>query len=281
MENNYNPIISVRRDFDLENIFYNLATNEAVIKDPDLKKIYSYLRTEVVPGSLLSLGAGPTHLHYVIPVIDLITCVTALDLSKKNIEVIKEFFRYIGSLKKSEEFKSDIIKNTDIQILQCLADFYCKIKKRGSGKGLLLKLLEKSQYHDKADLIIGDMHDFSLMGERKFNNILLGFSLYVNSEDQLLKFFQHAKGHLNPGGKILLIDFDKFSNDDINGEFLEDDDVIRKCPDSLDFSLEMLLNVLGQVGFKEKNISTKTIPVLTDGLEKERGYEYFFATIKN
>jgi len=272
----FNPIESVRRDFDEKFIYYD-KTGRAIIDDPDLLAIFDFFQKNVKPGSLLNLGAGPTHVHYMVPMEDKLSSITALDLSYKTLTAVSGFLSGIkDNFSNLDRYQSISRRDTDmLEIITKVCQQRYSFKK--SVHEILLSLFEKSQFQEKPDLIVSDMHKLDVLKNRQFDNILLGFSLYVNVIDELTPFFRRLRKYMTEQGRILMVDFDEFEKEKHkSGPFEEDDIVINKYPLSIDYSTETLVNAVQAAGFEKDKVKVWTKDLLTDSIEKEQGLKYFF-----
>lgn len=281
VNNQYIPIKTVRRDFDPKFIYFDERKNRAVINDPDLNFIFNFYRKELKPGSLLNLGAGSTHWHYTAAIEDRVSHITAFDLSEKNIDTLKEFTQAIKMNDDiSKKYKN--IEEHDITMLKLVAEACGSEQKPPiSSKKVLESVYNKSLIDNKLDLVIGDMHNLSVLNDRKFNNIIIAFSLFVNTEDEMPIFFRQVKNYLNQNGKVIVLDFDKFTENDIDEIFSEDENILKKYPKPIDYSLEMLVDSMIEAGFDHDYIHSGVKDVETDAFEKWRGYKYFYTTAEN
>ena len=86
------------------------------------------------------------------------------------------------------------------------------------GKKLLNFLTRKMERSDGTfDAHVGDMYKLDeCLGERKFDNILIGFSLFVpkgHGDEKLTDLFKGVRKHINNGGRIIISDVPEFSED--------------------------------------------------------------------
>ena len=281
----YNPMVSVRRDFDPEQIYREKG--RAVIDDADHRQIMAFYRGAIVPGILLDLGAGPTHLHFMGCLEDKLTHIIALDLSKDNLRVVAEFLDSVGPEAKIAKGQRKFISDTDLRILKITAEASANVGKRTdkarSGESVLKSIREKSlDQAGKYDFIVGDMHDLDrLLGERKFDNIMIGYALFANKPEEIPHLFEQARRHLNPGGKMVIEDFQGFSAETVEGEYDEDEIVKKKYPNAIDYSLELLVSSLVKAGFNKDAIHAEKRDIKAEGEEKARGWKYLFVSAEN
>jgi len=284
-EKGYDAAESLRRDFSDEWIYYE--NGEPLIDDADLNQIMSFYRKEVKEGSLLDLGGGPNHFHYVSAIEDRLSHITTLDLSKRNIALLKEF---VDNFDKMDNPRQGALKEEDFEILKCCVEAneiknakLRKEKPRPSSE-IFQSLKEKSSVEGKPDLILGDMYDEKAFEGRKFDNVMLGFSIFANNEDDVFHLMQKVRMHLNPGGKVLISDFQGFDGEDLEGQFAEDEAVLKKFPNIIDLSPELISSALEKAGFSKNNIKVDIKDPLFedengDG-EKEKGFKYLFISAK-
>lgn len=281
----YSPMVSVRRDFDPEWIYREQG--RAVIDDADHRQIMAFYRSEVVPGTLLDLGAGPTHLHFMDCLEDKLTHITALDLSEKNLQAVAEFLDSVGPEAKTAKGHRKFTSEKDLQLLKITAEAAAnagkRIEKVRSGNQVLKSIREKSLNREgKYDFIVGDMHDLDrLIGQRKFDNIMIGYALYANRPEEIPSLMEQVRRHLNPGGKVVMADFQGFSSETVEGEFDEDEIVKKKYPNAIDYSLELLVSSLEKAGFSKDAIRAEKRDIKADGEEKRRGWKYLFVSAEN
>lgn len=288
----YNPIISVRRDFgesinpDEDASVYRGENGEAVIDDIDLRIIEDFYHDAIKPGSLLNLGAGPIHFHYLGGVEDRLTHVTAFDISEKNLDVLKEFMDH-GRQGASD---AKMVNESDMDVLKLALEGYEAAHKDNvrPGQEILDSLREKSKGDGPGgyDLVVGNFHDLDniqALGERKFDNILFSYSLYANKPKEVVKLFEQAKRRLNPGGRLIIADMQGFTNEDGVGsedEYREDAIVEKLYPDFMDYSSKSLERYLLKAGFNKGNLDLRD-PV--SETESRPGHEikYLFMTADN
>lgn len=281
----YNPMVSVRRDFDPEWIYRE--DGRAVIDDVDHRQIMAFYRSAVVPGTLLDLGAGPTHLHFMGCLEDKLTHITALDLSEKNLQAVAEFLDSVGPEAKKSQGQRKFISKKDLQLLKITAEAAANVGKRAekirSGDQVLKSIREKSlDQKGKYDFIIGDMYDLDrLLDQRRFDNIMIGYALYANTPEEIPKLLEQVRRHLSPGGKLVIADFQGFSSETVEGEFDEDEIVKKKYPNAIDYSLELLVSSLAKAGFRRDAIRAEKRDIKADGEEKKRGWKYLFVSAEN
>lgn len=280
----YNPAVSLRRDFDPELIYRDEKTGKAVLDDPDLKQIMAFYRKEIKPGSLLDLGAGSTHLHYMTAIEDKLSHITALDLSPKNLALLGELLDAVGPEAGSKRQERKFILDEDIEIFKILAEARGRHgRKKESMRPVdtvIQSIREKSLTKEGApDFIVGDMHNLRiLLGERKFDNIMLGYALFANNEEEVRRLMVQIREHLNPGGKVMIVDFKGFSGEDVEGEFAEDKEVVERYPKPIDYSLELLQEALRSAGFNSDKIRGEMRDPKLEGEEKARGFKYLFVS---
>jgi len=274
----YNPIEALRRDFDDELVYYD-EKGEPIIDDPDLHQIIDFYRREVKPGTLANLGAGPNHFHYISAIEERLTHITANDISAKNIQALKEF---LIAFKQGKVVNNKFLDPGDIELMKCMAEVNERKDKpkdqaRSAAK-IFDSLYQKSTSNGQPDLIVGDMHEPETLKDRKFDNLLLGFSIFANKEQDIESLFTNLKNNLNPGGKIIISDFQGFNAGDLVGSFEEDVEVLQKFPDTIDLSPEQITAALIKAGFPREKIKAEVKePLLeSDDGEKERGYKYIF-----
>lgn len=283
--NMYNPIESVRRDFGEtvegnKNVSRN-KKGKAVIENPDLKVIFDIYRRGIKEGTMLDLGAGPTHLHYMAGLEDKLTHISALDLSEKNLKTVAEF---LDSNDNPHE-RTEYVSKEDLEVLRLIAEAQSKTikgKKIRSGEEILKSIQSKSYKNGGGyDLIAADMHEIDkqeVLGDRKFDNIIIGFSLFVNTREQIISFLAKVKDRLNSAGRLIIADFKSFANEIIEDEekYREDDKVNELYGDYLDFSVEALVEkYLPKAGFSKKNIKVEEIDSKTESTKDEK-LTYFF-----
>lgn len=279
----YNPVVSLRRDFDGEHIYRNKKTGEAVVDDPDLKQIMAFYRREAKPGSLLDLGAGSTHLHYMTAIEDKLSRIAALDLSVKNLVLLGELLDAIGPEGEARKQERKYISDEDVEVLKTLAEARGrhgrKKEKARAADQVLHSICEKSVREGRPDFIAGDMHDLHrLLGERTFDNIMLGFALFANNAQEVIHLMRQIYERLNPGGKVVIVDFKGFSSEDIEGEFAEDEEVVKRYPNPIDYSIEFLVRSLQKAGFSPDKIHGEMKDPKYEGEEKARGLKYLFVS---
>ena len=169
----YNPMVSVRRDFDPEQIYREKG--RAVIDDADHRQIMAFYRGAIVPGILLDLGAGPTHLHFMGCLEDKLTHIIALDLSKDNLRVVAEFLDSVGPEAKIAKGQRKFISDTDLRILKITAEASANVGKRTdkarSGESVLKSIREKSLDRDGVQ---GDVRKHRCKLFLEFRRLVLG-----------------------------------------------------------------------------------------------------------
>ncbi|MBI2326902.1 hypothetical protein HYU92_01140 [Candidatus Curtissbacteria bacterium] len=274
----YNPIGPVRRDFDRENIYREKG--RAIIDDPDLQAFLTFLRGSVREGSLLNLGAGSTHWYYMPAVEDKVTCITAFDLSAKNIQALREFYQAL----KGEAATFQYAEGRDVENLKTLIEAIARYKRYGQGRtpeGITRALVAKSLTPDgKADLIVGDYYDLDRsLGDRKFDNIMMTFAIFAPQgvhELTELPLFKQIRNHLNPQGRLIIIDFQEFTEENIE-TFGEDPIVTQKYHTNLTIDQNSLRKALKKAGFESVRVR-KYIPGTEGSLEKEEGMIVILAT---
>lgn len=280
----YNPMVSVRRDFGPEFIYRE--EGRAVIDDPDLRQIMAFYRKEVKPGTLLNMGAGPLHPHYMAGLEDKLTHITALDLSRDNLRASAEFLDSVGPEAKTAKGQRKFISEGDLGVLKITAEAAANIGKRPgktrSGDQVLKSIREKSlSPYGKYDFIVGDYHQLdSFLGSRKFDNIMMSFALYANKPEEIPKLFEQLRRHLNSGGRAVIADFQGFSAENVEEEFDEDEIVKKKYPNAIDYSLDLLVSSLVKAGFRKDTIFAEKRDIKA-GEEKKRGWKYLFVSAEN
>ncbi|MCX6718297.1 MAG: class I SAM-dependent methyltransferase [Candidatus Staskawiczbacteria bacterium] len=288
-KNVYNPIESVHRDFSSEWIHRD-EKGETVVDDADLNVIFDFYRQEVQKGTLLDLGAGPTHLHYMGSVEDRVSHFTALDLSEKNIQALKEFLDGVSPATDEVKEKPKYVSEDDIKILKLTGEAQ-EVKRNKenprTGEQVLESIREKSLAENgkEYDLVVGNYHDIDkieALGERKFDNIIIGFALYANKEKEIPELFKKIKERLNPGGKIIVADIQGFTTEveQEQEEFREDEIVEQLYPDFIDYSLKSLISALRKAGFPKKGIKAKEIISETEESPDGR-FKYLFLSAEN
>jgi SAM-dependent methyltransferase len=288
-KNPYNPIESVHRDFNPEWVHRN-EKGEAVVDDADLNVIFDFYRQEVQEGTLLDLGAGPTHLHYMGSVEDRVSHITALDLSEKNIQALKEFLDGVSPSTDGIKEKPKYVSEDDIEILKLTGEAQevkRAIETPRTGEQVLESIRQKSlaENGNKYDLIVGNYHDIDKIeafGERKFDNIIIGFALYANKEKEIPELFKKIRACLSPGGKIIIADIQGFTTEveQEQEEFREDEVVEQLYPDFIDYSLKSLKSALKKASFPNQGIKAKEIISETEESPEGR-FKYLFLSAKN
>ena len=226
----YNPMVSVRRDYDSEWIYRE--NGRAVIDDPDLRQIMAFYRKETKPGTLLNMGAGPLHAHYMAGIEDKLTHIAALDLSRDSLLASEEFLEGVGPDAKIARERRKFVSEADLELLKITAEAAVNVGKRPekfrSGDQVLKSIHEKSlNQGGKYDFIVGDMHNLDLLlDERKFDNIMIGYALYANKPEEIPRLLEQVRRHLNPGGKVIIADFQGFSAESVEEEF-DEDEIVR------------------------------------------------------
>ena len=274
----YNPMVSVRRDFGSEWIYRDEETKKPIIEDTDLKQIMNFYRKEVKEGTLLNLGAGSTHLHYMAAIEDKLTHITALDLSEKSLKALGEFLDSVGPEAGSKKAERRYISDDDVDVLKIVAEARERNihrKNPRSGEEVLRSIREKSTEEGKYDFICGDMHNLSELEERKFDNIMLGYALFANKEEEIPGLLQQIKERLNPGGKVIIADFQGFSGENLKEEFAEDEVVIERYPNPIDYSLPFLTSSLEKTGFSKDQIKAREADTHSEG---EKDFKYLFVS---
>lgn len=277
----YDPVISVRRDFSQEWIYRDEETEKAEIDDRDLKQIMNFYRKEAKKGTLLDLGAGSTHLHYMAAIEDKLTHITALDLSKKNLGALQELLDGVGPEAKRKVGERQHISDEDLDVLKITAEARERIAHRKNprtGEEVLESIREKSTVEGKYDFINGDMHDLSNLEKRKFDNIMMGFALYANKEEEIPELLRQIKERLNPGGKVFIADFQGFTVENIKEEFAEDRIITERYPNPIDYSLPFLVSSLERAGFSKDVIKARIADTHSEG---EKDFKYLFVSASN
>ncbi|KKS92313.1 MAG: hypothetical protein UV67_C0006G0029 [Parcubacteria group bacterium GW2011_GWC1_43_12] len=284
-ENEYNPLEILR-----EREFYpgviEVEEGKEIITDEDYKACFEFLRENIKDGSLLNLnfGSGITHCHYMLPLIDRLSHVTALDISAKNNQLIGELLNSI-----QDKGNPEIIEEEDKKMLRDLAQAVSKDEDFGikeSGEELLAMLHEKSQHEGKSDIITADMIEDmeklgsgELVGDRKFDNIYLSFSIYARTREELVGFLKNAKERLNEGGNLLIIDCENYTNE--SGEekelFSEDKVIEEKYGEVFDWTLDEMKEILNEVGFSSVNSQIREIEAKEDEAEEFGTYLFIKA----
>lgn len=282
-EREYNPLEPLRRDFNPECIKRN-EKGEAVIDDPDLHTLMRFYRDSIKKGSLLDIGAGATHHHYMTALEDKLSAITALDLSPRNIQLLRELQE--GETNRQSEAPK-YIESQDIEILKTTAEAVAadpQYGKERSTEEILHNIAKKTSLKDGSpDLVVGDMYDLSPLGERKFDNVLLGFSLFVSKDEKdLARLFSEIQKHLEPDGRIIISDFGDpeegeilFQDEDL-GTFHEDKPILDKYHTDFRLDKKTLSGILKDVGFTNVKIAEKSVEA--EGDEAEHELKYMFAT---
>lgn len=277
-----NSLTQLRSNFNSEWIYIN-EQGQAIIDASDLHDIMQFYRKAIKPGTVLNLGAGTTHLHYMLAIEDKVTHITALDLGKEHIQVLQDFFSYF----QNPVIPIKYISQEDLNIFQITAQALAEDAKYGqgrSGEKIIKNIICKStDDHGKLDCIYGDMYQLDILGNRKFDNIIISFSLFISKdEDDMLKLFSGIKKHLLPKGKIIIADFEGVGDSGFGEKEAKDFPELPKVRSvySADFDLDqnILADYLKKAGFKK--IKVKTIPAKADELEKEHNLNYLFAQAK-
>lgn len=285
-EREYNPLEPLRRDFNSESVKRN-EKGDAVIDDPDLHNLMRFYRDSIKEGSLLDIGAGATHHHYMIALEDKLSAITALDLSPRNIQLLRELQE--GAVNKQSEAPK-YIESKDIEVLKITAEAVAadpRYGKERSTQEMLNNIAKKTSLKDGSpDLVVGDMYDLSPLGDRKFDNVLLGFSLFVSKDEKdLARLFSEIKKHLEPGGRIIISDFGDpeqeeilFQDEDLE-TFYEDKPILDKYHADFRLDKKTLSKTLKDVGFVNVKIAEKSVEA--EGSEAEHELKYMFATAEN
>src|SRR3989338_2822736 len=218
----YNPVITLREREFYPGVISKDENGKEKIEDEDLRYIFKFLRENIKEGSLLNMGAGITHCHHMVGLADKLTQITALDISPKNNQLIKEFLDGIKGIG-----GQTMVGGSDMETLKTLSSALARDKQEfgieKSGRELLDLFYEKSFYKGLPDIIAADMiEDMDKLGSgelvdgRKYDNIMFSFALYVRDKTDLANLFENLKKRLNPGGRIVIIDAKTFSFDEEN-----------------------------------------------------------------
>lgn len=276
----YSPLEPLRRDFNSRRIYSN-EEGKAIINDPDLHTIMQSYRNSVIEGSLLDLGAGTTHLHYMTAIEDKLSQITALDLTPKNIQLLHELLKGVSG--KTAQ-KPEYVESQDVEILKLTAQAIAQDPRYGQNRtaeGILSNITQKPLKEDgQPDFIVGDMYDLTVLGDRKFDNILLGFSLSVSKDiNDLGRLFAGIQQHLNPGGRIIIADFEGFSDEDLE-TFTEDEVVTSRYHTNYPLNAEILASILKNAGFSEVEVNKRAVETEEEEKEHDLGYLFAKATFK-
>lgn len=251
----YNPMTSVRRDFNEQTVYP--GGDGRLEFEPEMLRIFAFYREAVRPGTLLNLGAGPTHVHYMAALEDKLTSITALDLSELNVAALDEFLARVGGGRR----RAVRVTDADVAMLRLTAQ---ACRDAGFGRAAaderLVRVAEKSRGPDSSfDLVAGDMYrlDDTLAG-RRFDNILLSFAMYVPKEETMVAgltvLFSGIRRHLASEGRLIIGELVDFTDDDLQGDYDEDPVVKQQfsCGDWLD--QEILRESFRAAGFTSSAI---------------------------
>ncbi|MDO8570201.1 MAG: hypothetical protein Q7R97_01280 [Candidatus Daviesbacteria bacterium] len=278
----YNSLIQLRKSFCSEWVYIN-KEGKAVIDASDLHDIMQFYRQAIKKGTVLNLGAGTTHFHYMLAIEDKLTHITALDLGKEHIQILQDFFNYYQNPPKQARF----ISKKDLNIFQITAQSVAQDSRYGQDRSreeIIKNIICKStNNHGKLDCIYGDMYQLDVLGDRKFDNIILSFSLFISRDkNDMLKLFTGIRKHLSSEGRIIIADFEGVGDSGFGEKEAEDFPELPKVRNiySADFDLDqnILADYLRKAGFKE--VKVKTVPVEVEGIEKEHNLNYLFAQAK-
>lgn len=275
----YNPMTTVRWNFDKKLIFFDKKKKHAVIFDNDLLAIETFIVSNVRAGDVLSVGAGPTHFHYMSAMPSKISQIDALEISPANIRVLEEFYASLGSKKTSN--KTKIVGESDLTTLYNVIDaFNHQFRKKSTNaysEGLQLK--NRCTSRGQLSVINGDMHELRSLIHKKYSNIIFLFSLYCTSTSQSVRLLHNVRNALLPGGRVLIADFEQFLQDkkQVREEFGEDEVVMKSYDKTIEYTQEKLLSHLLKAGFSKKRIIFKKRRASTPGEEKENKFTYLFA----
>lgn len=281
----YNPCEPLRKDFNADIVYRNDKGN-VIIDDPDIHFIMKYYRRKIKKGTLLNVGAGTTHLHYMAAIVDKLTHITALDISPINISLINELYQ---SLKNNTISQNQYINQQDVETLKMLIEAIADDVEYGKDrtfKDIMQDLIHKTSNPDgRLDIAANDMYNLSCFKSMKFDNILLSFSLFVqNDENDLEYLFSNLYNGLNPQGHIIIIDFGdpsegefSFTDDDLD-EFHEDRVALKNYHTNFRLDDITLARCLTSAGFSSINIDKTELR--TNSEEKARGFFYLTAYAK-
>lgn len=256
----YDPIKVLReRDMDPECI-YTDENGKDVIDDEDLNFLFKFVRQNVKEGSVLNLGGGFSHAHYMSTVADKITHATSIEISPKNNQVTEELLKSIADKK----FKGELVKKLDTKTLTTLAGALSGDSSYGIEKSkqeMLAMLSEKCQYNGHPDVITADMiegmHQLGsgeMVDGRKYDNILMLFASYTRSKEETLEFFKNVKMRLNDSGWFTIVDVADYSGledpKEDNVILQEDKIVAEKYPTPWVMNIKDVEEILKEAGFK-------------------------------
>lgn len=284
-EGKFDPIAVLRERDIIPEKFSIDEKGKEQIDDAEIKYIFHFLRDHIKEGSVLNLGSGSAHVHQMCAIEDKLTHVTAIDISAKHNQVVKELLegaQRIGQQK--------LVQELDIKTLKILANALSKDENYGiskNGDEIISSVYQKSLYKGKLDVITADMLEKvdelktgELVDNRKYDNAVLLFAIFMRSKEELLKFFQSVKARLDEGGKIILIEPEEYSGPDLEVGHVsleEDEIVVKRYGDYRDLSLEEFKEVMSKAGFK--NIYSETHEVSGDSVDEKECFKGYMSIV--